>query len=307
MSLTGHITRADSPVRAFFAERLRATGAVVREAAASLRGGRVHAPLAASTEVNAGRAGTAVDYLLRFALAAEPCPRHGAGHLGAGMLGDASLSALVAVEDALEFVARAAPWRRAVNDDDWLAMTEISLLLATFEAVYRSGLPPAFLEGMQRVPSDWHDWTRLVCEEADVEDVAMLGWAAAQDHRELRGRRLRCNPTFTQSVALGGADADLLTDTGALVEFKSTSTPRVCSRTDIWQLCGYALADTDDELGITSVALSALRWRSRIAWPLQELLNRLADENVQIESLRRDFAAVLVHRQRRRRPPGPDH
>src|SRR5215213_4913229 len=73
----------------------------------------------------------------------------------------------------------------------------------------------------------------------------MLGWAAAEDHRELRGRALRCNPTFAQSAALGGADADLLTHAGALLEFKSTSTTRVCSRADIWQLCGYALADSD--------------------------------------------------------------
>jgi hypothetical protein len=250
---------------------------------------------------------TALDYLLRFALAAEPCPRHGAARLGAGMLGDASSSALFAIEDALEHVARAAPCRRAVSDDEWLVMTEISLLLPTFEAVYRSGLPPRFLETMQRVPAGWPAWTRVACETADVEDagaacggtasgsrrlVAMLGWAAAEDHCELRGRALRCNPRFEQSVALGGADADLLTDTGTLLELKSTSTTRVCSRTDIWQLCGYALADSTDSFGITGVALSALRWRSRIAWPLDSLLARLAGRPVDVGALRHDFATL---------------
>ncbi|MDQ3676371.1 MAG: hypothetical protein M3401_06140 [Actinomycetota bacterium] len=303
LSLTSHLRRPGSPVRAFFVERLSATGSVVRGASAQLREGRKRAPLAASADVNHGRAGTAVDYLLRFALAPDPCPAHSAGRKGAGMLGrDASMSAMVAVDEALTFVANLAPHRRNVTDEQWRAMTQISLLLATLEVVYRSGLPPPFLEELDNVPSRWREWTDVVCTEAEVEDVAILGWAATQDHHDLRGRSLRCNPHFAQTRALGGADADLLTDAGLLLDFKSTSTTSVCSRTDIWQLCGYALADTEDELGITSVGLSALRWRTRVVWPLSELLRELADEPVHLPSLRNDFAAT-VHRPRPQRQP----
>jgi hypothetical protein len=73
------------------------------------------------------------------------------------------------------------------------------------------------------------------------------GWSAG-----LRGRDIICNPTFAQSRALGGADADLITEDGLLVELKSTSTTKTCSTIDLWQLCGYAIADTDDRFGITS-------------------------------------------------------
>jgi hypothetical protein len=246
------------PVRAFFADAFPHTSAVVRETetAPALRDGQQTAPLAAAPGVNPGRAGTAVDYLMRFALAPQPCPQTSAGRLGAGMLGrDLSLAALAAVEEALVFVAASAPAQRTVSDAKWEEITRVSLLLATFEAVYRSGLPPAAFADLVSPPSSWQEWAALVCVDAEVEDVAMLGWAAAQDHAHLRGRRLVCNPTFAQSRALRGADADLITDTGLLIELKSTSTTRTCSGTDLWQLCGYALADTDAQHRIT-------RWAS---------------------------------------------
>lgn len=218
------------------------------------------------------------------------------------MLGkDLSIPARFAVEDALNHVRELAPYRRDISDDDWLVLTQISLLLATFEFVCRSGRPPAVLEDLHEIPSDWRAWATLVCTETEVEDVAILGWAAARDHHELRGRPLVCNPSFAQSTALRGADADLLTDDGVLLDFKSTSTARVCERKDLWQLCGYALADTHDELAITAVGLSALRWRTRVVWPLHELLDRLAGAPVTVTVLRAQFARLLDELAGRRR------
>lgn len=299
MSLTSHIEDPRSPVRTFFAERLPHTPAVVRAAAPVIRGGRVHAPLAGSADVNAGRAGTAVDYLFRFALAEHPCPRRSSAHAGAQMLGRrVSGSAMRAVDEALASVANIAAYRRTATDDQWLELTKISLVLATFEAVYRSsGLTPSFLADLAEPPRDWRAWADEICVESEVEDVAVLGWAAAEDHRALRGRALLCNPIFTQSHALGGADADVITDDGVLVDLKSTSTTRVCSRSDLWQLCGYALADTDDELGITAVSLSVLRWRAQITWPLDSLLDQLAGQTIDAATLRQDFADLLARAQ----------
>lgn len=296
MSLTGHLGRADSPVRALFAERLALTRGVASVAGAQLRAGRTSPPLGASTGVNAGLAGTAVDYLLRFAIAPEPCPPHSSCHRGAGMLGgglQTAPAAMDAVHEALEHVARVAPHRRDISDDQWLELTQISILLAVFEQTFRSAMPPGSLQSLPRIPSGWREWAQLVCAEDDVEDVAMLGWAAAEDHRDLRGRPLTCNPTFMQSRALGGADADLVTDDGLLLDFKSTSTRSVCTGKDLWQLCGYALADTHDEHAIRRVGLSVLRWRARVTWPLSDLLEQLAGEPVSLETLRGELAALL--------------
>jgi hypothetical protein len=109
VSLTGHLGRDDSPVRAFFEEeRLGRTGPVVRGACVALRAGRRVAVLPAAPGVNAGRAGTAVDYLLRFALAAEPCPRFGPARQGASGVGEV------------------AAHQRRVTDDEWLRLTQVS-------------------------------------------------------------------------------------------------------------------------------------------------------------------------------------
>lgn len=294
MSLLGHLSTSGSPVREFFVQRLPNTDLIVREAAPALRRGQQRPSLGAPPGVNAGRVGTAVDFLLRFALAPEPCSRHGPAHHGAGMVGRAlSLAALDAVGEALAFVADLAPYRRVVTDTQWEELARMSLLLATFEAVYRSGLPPDAFAELTAPPSTWREWANLVCLEPEVEDVAVLGWAAAEDHSDLRGRNLRCNPVFVQSRALGGADADLITDDGCLIDFKSTSTTRTCSRTDIWQLCGYVLADTNDDYRIRQVALSALRWRNRVVWDLGELMCNLAGGRVQLAAMRRDFADLL--------------
>jgi hypothetical protein len=300
VSLTSRLAARGDPVRSFFEGMFPNTRAVASTAAPALRGGRQAAPLAAADGVNPGRAGAAVDFLLRFALASDPCPRGGAAVAGAGMLGrKLSLAALSATAEALAWVGAIAPYRRTVSDSEWEELTRASILFASFESVYRSGLPPlAFIERVASPPRAWQEWAALVCVEEEIEDVAVLGWAAVEDHAHLRGSALVCNPTFGLSRALGGADADLITGSGELLELKSTSTSRTCSGKDLWQLCGYALADTHNDRGIKSVGISALRWRTQIAWGVAELLCALAGRDVELEMMRRDFAAAAE-----RRPP----
>ncbi|MCD6726128.1 MAG: hypothetical protein LT070_02700 [Solirubrobacteraceae bacterium] len=302
MSLTSHLAAADSPVRRFFVDSFPNTGQLVRDAAPALRNGLKTAPLAAAPDVNPGRAGTAVDYLVRFALAPRPCPDTSPARLGAGMLGrQLSLSAMAAVEEALRFVTEVGPSSTRASDDQWEDVTRISLLLATYEAVYRSGLPPAAFAELTSPPGGWREWAALVCVDVEVEDVAMLGWAAAEDHSNLRGRPLTCSPTFAQSHALGEADADLITDDGLLIDLKSTSTTRTCSNTDLWQLCGYALADTDDRFSIAAVGLFTLRWRTEVVWSLAQLLDALAGRSVDLPKMRQAFAHLLDEERERGR------
>jgi hypothetical protein len=265
LSLSSHLSDPRSAVRAFFAQRLPHTADTVREAATTLRDGRATAHLPANPGTDAaraGRAGTAVDYLLRFALAADPCPAPAAARLGAGQLGRGlAESATAAVGEALRLVVDAAPYRRPVSDATWEDLAQISLVFAAFEIVHRSGRPPSAFGDLDTLPKGWREWAALVCVDEEVEDVAVLGWAARRDHQGLRGRGLTCNPTFAQSRPLRGADADLITDTGLLLDFKATSSPRTCSRGDLWQLCGYVLADTDDRYAMR-------RKTSRSNWPV---------------------------------------
>jgi hypothetical protein len=109
-----------------------------------------------------------------------------------------------------------------------------------------------------------------------MEDVATAAPAIVADHADLRKvERLEFGPPFGLSRELGGADADVIAD-DLLLDFKATSTTRIAGRSELWQLAGYALADLEDEYGVRSVGISALRWRRRWTLPLDELLERLA-------------------------------
>jgi hypothetical protein len=199
-----------------------------------------------------------------------------------------------AVRQVLAFVHSTAAWKREVTDREWEDLARAALLLAVFEQIYRSGILPDAFAQFEHVPTGWRAWAKPVCPAIELEDVAILGWAAVEDHASIRGRGIVCNPEFAQSPALRGADADLITDAGLLIDLKSTSTRKTCTTLDIWQLCGYVLADTNDDYSIRSVGLSTLRWRTRCSWTLDELLPILADEPVTVQRLRREFAAVLA-------------
>lgn len=294
VSLTGHIGYSDSPVRAFFADRLGDTGGLVKEGAGLLRQGRRRPDLPPAETVNSGRAGTAVDLLIRFGLSGRPVPAGSAPFVGARMLSRRLPQAQDMLLGALEDVRVLRAHEAALDDVPWEQLARISLVLTALETTFRYGMAPeVLLDPPEPLTGDWRQWAQLLASEAEVEDVALLGAAGVEDHAELRGRPVRCNPTFAMSVALGGADADLVCGRGGLIDFKSTKTTAVFRTLDVWQLCGYALADTRDEMGITSVGISALRWRTRVSWPLEEFLGRLAGEPVRVADLREQFADML--------------
>jgi hypothetical protein len=130
-------------------------------------------------------------------------------------------------------------------------------------------------------------------EEASIEDLAALGRLAREESVELAvADPLHLNPLFALSVALGGADADLIYG-GTLLEWKSNTPRNIVGRTELWQMVGYALADNADEYGIETVELSALRWGTSYTWSLAELLASLAERPVSVEELRESFAEAV--------------
>jgi hypothetical protein len=102
---------------------------------------------------------------------------------------------------------------------------------------------------------------------ATRSDPVAVARVAIDDRRGLAtAGQVVINPVFSQSMALGGADADVIAD-GVLLDFKSSATTRVARNRDLWKVVGYALADTGDLLELSAVGVAALRWRTTFVWP----------------------------------------
>jgi hypothetical protein len=106
--------------------------------------------------------------------------------------------------------------------------------------------------------------------------------------------------TFDGSADLN-ADADLIAG-GMLVDFKAGQggKPRVdgtraasLGRTDLDQLLGYALMDYSNQYGLHTVGLYAVRFGYLGAWPLTELIERMAGRRIDLPDVRAQFAHIL--------------
>lgn len=92
-------------------------------------------------------------------------------------------------------------------------------------------------------------------------DLEAISRIAVEDHADIATcEAVHIGPTFAQSKALGGADADIVCD-GVLLDLKSTAQARITGRPELWQLLGYAFADTEDRYSIELAGVIALRWR----------------------------------------------
>jgi hypothetical protein len=133
---------------------------------------------------------------------------------------------------------------------------------------------------------------KTLCRDDVVEDIARLSSLFCSTQADLlASQSWHLNPRFSASMALGGADADIILD-GCLLDLK-TSKHADPKRAELWQLAGYALADLNDEYKIESVGLYYARYGSFITWPLGEFLKRLAGRPVDVEDLRSDFGSML--------------
>ena len=305
MSLLSHLNSRDSPVRRWFVEHFPETRRCATEANKRLRGGRRlgDCPIVAAPGADAGLVGTAVDYLLRA------CLREGAldatvAHTGARLLDtyapETEDRAVPAVAAAVARIDSLRPWTHSLDPGAWRELCELCLLLARLEQVYRAGHPEVFALAAEpfRVTADDDPLTlaRAVAGNATIEDLVTLGALAVADHADLRtATPLVLNPTFTQSALLRGADADLIA-AHTLLDFKSTKHGGVIGAVELWQLLGYVFADTDDEYGIRAAGVSALRWRTRVVWTVEELEAALGAPARPLSEWRSDFAALLSSR-----------
>lgn len=302
MSLSSHIKDKRSPVRLWLEERFPNTRAVV-----AVANHRLHAsgecPLPAPAGSDPGLVGTAVDYLLRACLRADSLGRTAAG-AGASRLSATPEIGERAVRlqgEAVDQIAGLDPSGPGeMHDEGWRRLSELCLILARFEQYRRNPRSPVVQEKVL-APLVGYDGAvlglipALMIEEASIEDLVHLGRAAWIDTRDLQDAEpLHLNPRFALSPNLGGADADLIYG-DTLLDWKSNTPTNIVGREELWQLIGYALADTDDAYGIRRVEICALRWRSAVSWHLRELFADLASEPPdELADLRMSFAATVA-------------
>lgn len=303
MSLTSHLKNKRSPVYQWFAEHFPNTGRLATAANRQMRNGRAvdDCLVPGLPGADASMVGTAVDYLLRACLLPGALDAQRSGSYGAWMLDqrpEIDGRAGRAERDIIDRIAHLDPCRRTLDTDEWLKLCRMCLVLTRFEQVFRTrGAPNVVgyaLEAFGKVAGDEIDELAVAfTTPATVDDLALLGRAAVEDHADLKTTEpLIPNPVFEQSIELGGADADMIAG-GTLLDFKSRASAGIVGRLELWQLMGYAFADTQDYYKIDSVAISALRWRSRPTWQLVELLEALGAPDRPLSDWRLDFAAII--------------
>lgn len=299
MSLTGHLGDSSSPIRGWFARRLPHTAPVVGEANHALRQSPAapamlrRVPALPSTAADPQLMGTALDLLVRSTLASSRwsvAPTVGAFRLEhVGITGASDVAREVSAR-----LQQLAPAQLAPNAFEWHEVAALCVLLARFEQAGRS--MRAVRWSAERLGSvaptlEAYAATELV-DALDVADAAAVASAIADDHADLRDASpLLLGQTFELSGALDGADADIIAGT-LLLDLKDAATTRIVRGRDLWQIVGYALADTNDRHGLQTVGVSALRWRRRWIVGLDEIVERLAGQPVRVSVLRRELADI---------------
>ena len=319
MSLTSLLKRSGNPVHAWFEEHFPESKGVTADANRKLRRNATACPVPLIDGAEASLVGTAVDYLLRACLNAESMEQTVASEATQRrkLTSDPGLKAK-AVEAERACVAdirRLEPDRRNLRDDEWSELCVRCLVLARFEQGVRAAPPkpkPGHRPGQQPDPlvaslracTDLDDLASGILNRATVQDLEILGRAGLEDQEWLRSAKpLVLNPEFSLSEALGGADADFIAR-DCLVDWKSTAKRTIVKKRELWQLLGYALADTHDEYGIREVGIRALRWRSSVTWRLDDLVAGLAPAHlpragIDLSFLREDFARMTEDFRRR--------
>lgn len=193
--------------------------------------------------------------------------------------GEEVVAAIDQTVTRLDLANRSTRFSRDCSDEEYIA--KLLLVAAWYEVMFRAGT--AGFDGtpiarQATAPRDLNEVLALM-PPALVADVVALSTAAASSPlASLRDATPVADclaaPTFDGSVAIGGADGDLLVS-HALLEFKCTRDPRRLDLDAMWQLLGYTLLDYSDTHRITTVGIYHCRAAALIEWPLDHYLQLL--------------------------------
>jgi hypothetical protein len=329
MSLTAEL-EAGRPARRYldrrFGEYLKAARrSLPPDTRARLRGLEVTPP--ASLQGGArGTVGTAFDYRARYYFEAHPAEPM-AAHYGAALwcgrcdarLAGSRVRRLEADPSTIglpprwrasfklvrqffahvdDVVAELDPVAHRLDDDAEETLARCCLVLALLEQLYRAGNSlwfesPLYWLGRKAGLED----LIAVPEPDQVADLCALSKAFYEDEADLLERRVVCNPSFSGSPLVNGADADLVVD-DCLIELKTSA--RVVSFADwLRQLLGYVLLDFDDVYGIRRVAVYAARMRTHVSFDLLDIIGDRPTDGQEmafeerLKALRSEFRSML--------------
>lgn len=302
VSLSSLLRAGSGPVWDWFATRFSETQRVCTDCNRQLRRGPATEPCVVPPVpgTDHGLVGTAVGYLfsahLREDALNHTVATHAARLLDRPMRGRGKFPPSLVERVVIEQIRDLRPWAVAVGDEEWSALCHLVCILARFEQYYRAGptVLPYLVNPLTNHSNNLGKLAAALVNPPTLDDVSALARITVEDHIGIReSRELHIGPTFEQSVALGGADADLIYD-GTLVDLKSTSQARVVGREELWQLLGYLFADSDDTYKVQRVGFAALRRRSTVFWAAQEFIDALAGGPAEpLEYWRREFARLL--------------
>jgi hypothetical protein len=303
VSLTSLLRAGKNPVRQWFADNFSETQSVCTDANRELRGGPAKKPCVIPP-VPGGDAAltrTAVGYLLAAHLRENALDTtvatHAAQLLDRPLRGRGKFPPSLVERVVVEHIRDLRPWEgEPLDDERWWDLCQLVCILARFEQYYRAGptVLPYLVEPLTEHSNNLGKLAGAMVKPLAVEDVSVLGRSTVEGLEYLRdARHLFLGPVFAQSLALGGADADIIYD-GTLIDLKSTAQARVVGREEVWQLLGYLFADTDDAYRVERVGFVALRRRRTLVWDSRELINALAGGPAPtVEHWRAEFAQML--------------
>ena len=302
MSLTSHLNDPASPLRlwfeANFPNRREIMGTCRAAGPVTLRPEPPHTEYAL--------VGIALDYRIRYYCAVTP-PEDLVAAQGAMMLagqvafalGDLNSSGETARRTWDEFASwlqgatqRINPVGRCLPEPAELELCRACYVLACYETLFRAGISPSWPIVLVGRGGGLAALLGLAAEEV-VDDLARLSWAFYDTCGGLLGEKAALNPTFGPvSRALGGADADLIIG-DRLLDIKTSISPSA-KTADLYQLLGYALADTEDKYAIRRVGFYYSRRPSLVLWSLQDYCDVLAGKATDVEDARRAFYTLAT-------------
>jgi hypothetical protein len=173
-------------------------------------------------------------------------------------------------------------------------LIETCIVLARFDEIARapSHALPAYEGEKIRGVKDIADMTR----SEYVEDLNRLSALFFRKFRDRLAKRSVLNPTFSGSLDVGGADADIILGRD-LIDLKCTinaQLPLDKLRHSVYQVIGYALLDYDNNYQIENVGIYYARQGVHWSMPIPDLLHILSRGQVQsIEGFRSEFRSAL--------------
>lgn len=301
--LTYEVKNSRSPVAVWLRSRFPHHKPVQAEFRAAAGAARVTPSPAVALQTQ----GAAIDWWIRFLVDPAPSSELAAGGIVAGEAKFGSLPCFDVGVRLLEELGglddeRAPqsidPARVTGRDDEWQARVcyALALLVEPRRAYSIEGSRLMRLNKRCGVPE-----LLALANDAEVADlIAMRDLARQRLLPALPAGLVATGPTFDGSHDLN-ADADLIAG-GMLVDVKAGQggNPRKdgtraahLGRDELDQLIGYTLMDYFDTFRLHTLAIYAARFGHLAAWPVGELLTRLAGQPVDLAALRKDFSRVL--------------